>query len=309
MRAWMLGIAVAVSPWVALAQGQKGATTKGNPPTGKSAAPAVSKDKLAGDKGASAKTPDPAMEKILTGWEAKSKGIRDIECKFRRVTKDAVFKTEETEYGEAWGIKPYQGRLDLKDSSGKRSEIFIYTGKRLYQYDFKSKQETIHILPDPDPNQSMPGPLAFVYGLSATEAKARFDMKLIKQFAVDGADYAEIHATPKSEIDQQDYSFARIVIDLRTYLPKELKLVEPNGNEQHWMFDRIETNLKPPVSPKTVEPFDRNEIKELKSWKQVTNNFGEQPANADAPKPKSAPPSKSATPPKTAESNRIPPKR
>jgi TIGR03009 family protein len=311
MRAWMLGIAITVIPSLTFAQNTKGSgttTQKGAPqnskaaPTGKEAAPV--------DKNAAAKSSE-TMEKILRGWESKSRTVKDVECEFRRISKDAIFKTEEIEYGKASGIKPYQGRLDLRDSNGAFTQIFIYTGKRLYQYDFKAKQEIIHNLPEPDPaNQSMPGPLGFVYGMSATEAKTRFDMKLVKQFTVDNADYAEIHATPRTQADQQDFSFARIVIDLKTYLPKELKLVEPNGNEQHWLFDRLETNLKPPVSSKDLEPFDRNKIKALESWKQVINNFGDQPAANDAaPKSKSTGQSKSTTPAKTTEAPRTPVKK
>jgi TIGR03009 family protein len=294
MHAWMLGIAILVIPAISYAQGTKGQTpVKGAPTSGKAAPSTPPKDSGQQQKNANAKTSDADMEKILRGWETKSRGVRDVECEFRRITRDTIFKTEEIEYGKASGIKPYQGRLDLLDANGKFTQIFIYTGKRLYQYDFKAKQESTYILPDPDPalGQSMPGPLGFVYGMTAVEAKARFDMKLVRQFSKGGIDYAEVHATPRTQADQQDFKTAKLLIDLRTYLPKELNFVEPNGNEQHWMFDRLETNLNPPVSSKDLEPF-KNE--ELNSWKRVTNNLGEQPKQpADTPRTKAAPQSKS----------------
>jgi TIGR03009 family protein len=288
MRAWMLGIAILIAPSFAIAQGTKQTQTnpKMAPQKGK-AAPGATKE--AGSASTAPKGSDGDMEKILRGWESKSRVVRDVECEFRRITKDAIFKTEEIEYGKASGIKPYQGRLDLKDANKKWTQIFIYTGKRLHQYDFKTKQEIIHVLPEPEPNsgQSMPGPLGFVYGMSAAEAKARFDMKLIRRFQHDGVEYAEIHATPRTSADQQDFKYAQLVIDLRTYLPRELNLVEPNGNEQRWIFDRLETNVNPPVSAKDLAPFDRKEHKELESWKQVINNFPEQPKAGDAPRAKS----------------------
>ena len=40
-----------------------------------------------------------------------------------------------------------------------------------------------------------------------------------------------------------------------------VRIIESNGDEQHWIFDRLETNLKPPVNPAELEPFDRNKIK------------------------------------------------
>jgi hypothetical protein len=149
-------------------------------------------------------------------------------------------------------------------------------------------------LPDAEPGagQSMPGALGFVYGMSAAEAKARFDLKLNREFSKGGVEYAEIHATPRTQMDQQEFKVAQLVIDKKTFLPKELRLIETNGNEKHWMFDRLETNLKPAVNPADLEPFDRTKIKELKNWKQVVNNLGEQPPATETPKGKGTPTSK-----------------
>jgi TIGR03009 family protein len=305
MRAWTVGIAFLLIPSFSYAQGTKGtAPTKGAPPPSKSMPSTSAKDSTAQSKNTTTKTSDADMDKLLRNWESKSRGVRDVECEFRRITKDVIFKTEEIEYGKASGIKPYQGRLDLMDANGNWSQIFIYNGKRLHQYDFKAKQESIYILPEPDPaGQSMPGPLGFIYGITASEAKTRFDMKLIRQFSKDGIDYAEIHATPRTQADQQDFKTARILIDLRTYLPKELNFVEPNGNEQHWMFDRLETNLNPPVSSKDLQPFSIEKNPELKNWKHVTNNLAEPSKNSEEPRTKGSAqpkaPSETSRPPAT----------
>lgn len=273
MRAWMLGLAILVS----VAAAQQPAT---KPRTAQNTqAPKVDQKPL---------------NDLLNGWEQKSKGMRDLECEFQRVTRDRLFKTEEVEYGKASAIKPYRGRLDLMDEKGNPTQIFIYTGKKIHQYDFAKKQETIHILPDSEAGagQSMPGPLGFVYGMSAAEAKARFDLKLIKEFSKRGGEFAEIHATPRTQLDQQEYKLAQLVIDKKTYLPKELRIIETNGNEQHWIFDRLETNLKPPVSPAELEPFDRKKIRELEKWKQVVNKIGDPSASSETPKTKGTPTSK-----------------
>jgi TIGR03009 family protein len=289
-------------PSLTIAQGTKGTTSnKTAPPSGKGTTAPKEQNK---QKEPTSKASNGDMESLLRGWESKSRNVRDVECEFRRITKDTIFKTEEVEYGRASGIKPYQGRLDLFDASGKYTQIFIYTGKRLHQYDFKAKQESIYILPEPDvtagqSGQAMPGPLGFIYGMTAAEAKSRFDMKLISQFSKGGVDYAEIHATPKTQSDQQDFKTAKILIDLRTYLPKELSLVEPNGNEQHWMFDRLETNLNPPVSSKDLQPFSPD-TGDLKNWKRVTNNL------TDAPKTNEPPP-RSKVPAETKADSKMKP--
>jgi TIGR03009 family protein len=294
MRAWMLGLAIVISA----AAAQKPATKSAAKPATAQNTPAPKVDPQ-------------RLNDLLGGWEQKTKGMRDLECEFQRISRDRIFKTEVIDYGKASAIKPYRGRLDLMNEKGNPTQIFIYTGKKIHQYDFEKKEETIHILPDTEAGtgQSMPGPLGFVYGMSAAEAKARFDFKLISD-SKGGGKYAEIHATPRTQIDQQEFKLAQLVIDKQTFLPKELRVIETNGNEQHWIFTRLETNLKPPVNPAELEPFDRTKIKELKNWKQVVNRFGEQAPGAETPKTKGASTSKTPTLKTQPEAGRsAPPKR
>jgi TIGR03009 family protein len=244
------------------------------------------------------------LNELLSGWEQKSKAMRDLECEFQRITRDRLFKTELVEYGKASAIKPYRGRLDLMDEKGNPTQIFIYTGKKIHQYDFEKKQETVHVLPDAEAGQSMPGPLGFVYGMSAAEARARFDLTLVREFSQGGAEYAEIRATPRTQIDQQEYKLAQILVDKKTFLPKELRIIETNGNEQHWLFDRLDTNLKPPVNSANLEPFDRDKFKELKKWKQVVNNIGDAAPASETPKTKGSPTSKAPTTKTPSEAGR-----
>ncbi len=270
MRAWMLGMAIFLVPSVAWSQNTK------TPPPPKN---------------------DARLDQLLQGWEKKSTAVRDVECEFRRITRDRLFKTEEIEYGKAVGIKPYLGRLDLKNEKKQFTQIFIYTGKRIHNYNFESKQEIIHVLPDADPdsNKSLPGALGFLYGMSAAEAKSRFKLTLVREFPKNGINYAEIHAEPRTQADQQEFKTAQIAIDTKTFLPKELRTFESNGNEQHWIFDRLETNLNPPVSAADLQPFDRKEFKELESWKQQVVNYGDPQKNSP---PAVAPSNKTLTPPK-----------
>jgi TIGR03009 family protein len=222
--------------------------------------------------------PDPRrLDELLKGFEQKTRGTRDFHCEFQRTTKDAVFQKEHVESGKAWGIKPYIGRLDIFDEQA-RSQVFVYTGQALYQYEFKSKQQIVHLLPEHDAeNQAVPGPLSFVYGMTAAEAKRRFDMTLVKEFTRKNAQYAEIHVTPRTEFDLKEFKLTKLVIDTTTYLPKEILVVEPNGNQQHWDFTSIETNLTPSLRADQFGP-----LKNLpKDWRTVTNRFGEP---ADAPK-------------------------
>jgi len=246
--------------------------------------------------------PDPRrLDDLLKGFEQKTRGTRDFHCEFRRTTKDAVFQKEHVETGKAWGIKPSLGRLDLFDDQS-RSQVFVYTGQALYQYEFKSKQQIVHLLPEHDAaSQQVPGPLSFVYGMTAAEAKRRFDMTLAKEFARKNAQYAEIHVEPRTEFDQKEFRLTKLVIDTTTFLPKEILVIEPNGNQQHWDFTSIETNVTPALRADQFGP-----LKNLpKDWRTVTSRFGEP---ADAPKA-ALPKVKGASQPKTSSDVRTPAKR
>ncbi len=246
--------------------------------------------------------PDPhRLDELLKGFEQMSRSTRDFHCEFQRTTKDAVFQKEHVESGKAWGIKPYIGRLDLFDGQA-RSQVFVYTGQALYQYDFKNKQQIVHLLPEHDAgNQAVPGPLSFVYGMTAAEAKRRFDMTLVQEFMRKNTKYAEIHVLPLTEFDQREFKLAKLVIDATTFLPKEILVVEPNGNQQHWDLALIKTNLTPPLRAEQFGP-----LKNLpKDWRTVTNRFGEP---ADAPKADLRKP-KGPVSPKTSSDVRSPAKR
>jgi TIGR03009 family protein len=230
------------------------------------------------------------LDDLLRAWENQSKSTRDLQCEFQLTTIDGVLKTETVEYGKASGMKPYFGRLDLLDENGKFTRIFISTGKAIHQYEFKTKQEIVHVLPEPVGvvgGNNMPGPLGFVFGMTAADAKRRFNIALAKEYAKDGGEYAELDITPRTQADQQEFKRARMVLNKKTNLPKEILVTEPGGNQQHWVFTQLQTNVSPPISAKDLAP-----LSPPKDWKRTENRLGDQPAPAQPAKAKSTPPTK-----------------
>ncbi|MBI3467728.1 MAG: outer-membrane lipoprotein carrier protein LolA [Planctomycetes bacterium] len=223
---------------------------------------------------------DPRLEELLRGWEATSLKIKDLYCEFQKTTKDAVFPDTSVQNGKAWLMRPYFGRLDLTDDKGNPTSTFISTGKAIHQYEAKSKQEVVHILPDPKgADQTMPGPLSFVFGMTAKEAKRRFQFTLAREFAKNGVEYAELQVLPLTPDDQQEFKRARLVINKKTYLPKDMLIIEPNDTQQLWNITRIVPNPNPPIAADTFVP-----LKTPKDWKQQINRFDEleQPARPKA---------------------------
>jgi TIGR03009 family protein len=276
MRAWMFFVAVAALFVVAYAvAAQQPAAVPRTP----------------------AKTDPDRLNQLMHGWELKSRDTRDFWCKFDRITTDATFGQRTIEHGIASGVRPYIGRLDLfddtPDANGRYrnfTQVFIFNGKSLFQYEFKTKQAIEHVLPDVDARgRAMPGPLAFIFGMSAAEARERFDLTLVREFSRDvngqSIDYALLHAEPKTDTDMRDFKLAKIVIERKTFLPRQIVIEEPEGNTQDWRFVEIKTNVNPPISPndKDLQPFDAKSMP--KDWKQIKNNWGG--AEAAQPKAKS----------------------
>lgn len=239
---------------------------------------------------------DARLEELLRGWEAASGKIRDLQCDFQKTSKDAVFGGTRVEYGKASLLRPYFGKLDLTDEKGSPTTTFISTGKAVHQYDARSKLEVVYILPEEKgTDNTMPGPLSFVFGMTAKEAKRRFQMTLMREFvAKNGVEYAELQVLPLTPEDQQEFKRARLVINKKTFLPKEMMIVEPNDTQQHWNMTRLQTNLKPPLSADTFVP-----LKLPKGWKQQINRIDDMEQRSQA-KPKTS----ATTPPRQEAAGR-----
>lgn len=211
------------------------------------------------------------LDQLLRQWEQRTRNIRDLYCEFKVETLDAVFREKRTETGRAWALRPYYGRLDLKDDQGNE-RIFIATDKAIHQYEFKTKQEIVHLLPpatQQEREKMLPGGLSFIFGMSAAEAKRRFKLELYKE----DQQYAWVLAIPRYKIDQQDFVKADLVFDKKTYLPIQLKIVEPNGNQQRWIFTRIHANVNPPLTKEKLAPL---KVPVERGWKTIVNRWDQQ---------------------------------
>jgi TIGR03009 family protein len=290
MRARML----AIVPALALGAGLATAATQSPPaerrPSTRSDARATPSQRPAAPAAtATAAADDPRLDTLLRGWEAKSRTIQDMYTSFQLISRDNVFHEDRTEYGRAWCMRPYLGRLDFTDEKGNFTRVFVSTGKAIHQYDFKSRQEIVHLLPETQAaeGKNMPGPLSFIFGMSAGDTKARFNLRLEKQ---DDA-HAWVEVTPRAAEDQQEFKVVKLVFDRKTYLPKQMLIVEPSGSQQMWMFTETQVNINPPLSADQVAPPPTP-----KGWTSTTNQWGKTPAERDAgPIPPATPGARSDT--------------
>jgi hypothetical protein len=223
------------------------------------------------------KTPRPApnsvevqmpreLEELLVHWERESSKISKLRGTVARYEYDSVFAEEKRSQGQFWYVAPDQGRMDFGpvrlpepainpdklDPKGQPykvksegSEKWICTGKEIYViHDDQKLFSRIQIPPNQQGRNIINGPLPFLFGMKADQAKARYHMSLGGQHWPRGVRANEqgeqvqvppqIHvvAHPKLAADAQNWSRAEVLLDPGTFLPRGMRLLDPTGNKE-----------------------------------------------------------------------------
>lgn len=200
----------------------------------------------------------PELEAILDEWEQKSSQIKSLKGKHTRTVFNLVFEVEKRAEGRFFLETPDKGRIDLtglevkkntkSDRIGKsgnpfrvesdRAEKWICNGEEILMVNDEDKSYDIAPLPNELRGTNIvKGPLPFLFGIKADDAKRRFQLSLAK--SPDPSQHA-ILVVPRLPEDQQNYKIAKIGLDKRTYLPRSVMLLDPTGNLETRYFFEIE---------------------------------------------------------------------
>lgn len=236
----------------------------------------------------------PDLMKILKDWEVSSSKIKKLEGKHRRWEYDYVFKVLKRNTGVFYYEAPDKGRIDLepvpnpdppkgvknppppmeKDKkhwlTGKEmdfelspgpAERWYCNGQLITQVDDQSKTATQMVIPPQAQGEHISdGPLPFLFGMPAAKAIQRYDMKLINEDKK--TNKAWIEARPRWQTDRSNYQLATIILDLKTFLPDAVRLIDPAGTkETAFKFGELEVNSKSITKLFRGDPFkfsDRN---------------------------------------------------
>ena len=240
--------------------GPAGATTKQAPPGGngnlggKSAAPA-------GNVRVAQPPLSPELEKILVEWEQKSAQIKSLKGKHTRFVYNKVFEVEKRAEGRFFLETPDKGRIDLtgveikknmkSERVGKsgnpfrldsdRSEKWICNGEDILMVNDEDKSYDVAPLPPHLRGTNIvKGPLPFLFGIKADDAKRRFQLSLSK--TIEPSQHALL-VVPLLEEDKQNYKIAKVCLDKKTFLPQSVMLLDPTGNlETHYYFEIQDVN-------------------------------------------------------------------
>jgi TIGR03009 family protein len=183
---------------------------------------------------------DPAnnpLDALLMRWEQEMTLITSLDAELTRTTDDKTFGTMDIYLGKAKYLKPNLAMLEMrKKDNPQMFEKYVCTGTYLYEYVPRDKEIRVHEMPPPKPGQVADDNfLSFLFGMKAEEAKRRYDLKLVKEDAY----YLYVEILPRTPADKVDFQRARLVLNKKTFLPRQLAFEQPNGNQILWDIPRI----------------------------------------------------------------------
>jgi hypothetical protein len=121
----------------------------------------------------------------------------------------------------------------------------------------------------------MDGPLPFLFGMKAEQAKRRYHLSLNAKKTT--ATEIWLNVIPRWPKDSANWSKATVIIWANTFKPKAVKLLEPTGAESVHVFKNIEVNPKRGF-------FDGDPFKpSLRGLKLVLNDKPSAPAVGEKP--------------------------
>ncbi len=245
---------------------------------------------------------EPELEKLLQEWERVSSKFERLSGEHERIVYNKVFEVEKYAQGQFYYEGPDKGRIDLepyklgKNQAAKRENPktgnpyrveadkqtkWICTGKEVLTIDEEEKTfEAFPLPPELQGKNIIHGPLPFLFGMKADEAKRRFQLSFTAP-KKNTDKVVWITAKPRRVMDHENFKEATIILDRKRFVPMAVKLLDPSENlETVYSFKEIHINnvsVVPQIFRK--DPFHPN----LKSYKMML------PQEAALADPKAAP--------------------
>jgi TIGR03009 family protein len=200
--------------------------------------------------------PTSRLDTLLLQWEQRMKGVESIQvtdCVRTDKDKEAV----KTWKGEARYLKPNLAALRLvQQEDSKFYELLVSTGNFLYEYSPQFQKLRVYELPPPRVGKFDNNLLSFLFGMTATDAKGRYNLTLKKDVSSENPHYVYIDIQPRFENDKREFTRAQMVLFSSTMLPRRLWFLHPNGSEVTWDLPNMntevklkETDFRPPQAP------------------------------------------------------------
>src|SRR5579871_1170702 len=231
---------------------------------------------------------DNPLDQHLQKWEDAMKKVETLGAQLKRIDKDPVFDRVISMVGEAYYMKAGGGTkvenlalMEMRPEGAKDrkefKEKFICTGT--YIYSFLPEQKEIRYYELPKPKEGQVGEdslLSLLFGMKATEAKNRYELKMAKE----DAHYIYVDITPRSDVDKSDFKRARLVLNKSNYLPRQLWFEHANRSEVMWDIP----NMQIPMAKLDRRVFDAPKAPPP-GWKIVAGENRVQTVRPSSPTP------------------------
>ncbi|GBD35613.1 hypothetical protein HRbin36_00726 [bacterium HR36] len=191
------------------------------------------------------------LDRLLQFWQREAQ---------RTVKLHAQFEATRKFHNFGGVVKAYQGQgkfMRLPDGTygflielhekgqADRYERYLCTGTHFYMFRPEEKTIYFHTLPPRKPGEVPDqGPMSFLFGISAEEAKKRYQMAISRQDEW----YTYVEIRPHFPKDQVDFVYARLAVlnkptsVIPQYYPRQIYWVEPQKVEVTWDIVRLMQN-------------------------------------------------------------------
>jgi TIGR03009 family protein len=214
------------------------------------------------------------LDAVLLSWERRMQPIQSASAQCTHTVVNKVLKDMEVFEGTAQFMKPNLAIIDLKMKDRPQDvEHIVCTGTFVYQFVPAGQVIKIYELKTGQSNQD--SFLPFLQGMKAQDAKARYDLNLVKEDKW----WIYLDIVPRLPEDKGDFARARLVLSSQTFLPRELRFWEPNGNENIWDIPKIQAN-----APLKRTDFGQPQLPAGWKWQKVPLAQNPSPRNDVPPR-------------------------
>ena len=202
------------------------------------------------------------LEDLLVQWEEQSGNIGRLQGEFIRYVYDMVYLAETRAAGRFYYEAPDKGRMDFAPTELRSAprlaandrpytlqtdahQRWICTGELIYIIDDDKKLYDLIKIPAHQQGRNIiNGPLPFLFGMKAAQAKARYYLNLGDKHWPQGkvaideqgkevrlAPQLHIIAAPKLEQDQKEWRRAEVLLTPE-FLPRAIRLINTTGSKE-----------------------------------------------------------------------------
>jgi TIGR03009 family protein len=201
-------------------------------------------------------SPSPDAAKLpshMENWEKAMAEVKTLVLECKRFDKKNTFDTTDKFEGKAFFMKDKDDvfvliqmvKMDKKDPKKPDAsgiyERFVCNPTACYEYAPQEKKIRFRQIPvgkgakGGDDNL-----LSFLFNTNAKKAMERYKLKLVKE----DDNYVYVEVLPTRPADKVDFENALVCLDKETYLPRQLRFRQNNGDEVLWDLPAVTKNAK-----------------------------------------------------------------